>query len=331
VLQVAVFDDAVAGPAALIGVAAVPLASLAEGIPVEGVYSITSPVDAQPAGSIQISVAWHNPMTTGNKQLQGRLPLLHAAAGTTTAVVAAAEASSMQQQLLQHQHEVALQKAVPLLSSVGAPNMPGISSGAVAAIHGALDWGQQQQVPLLHSAGRNDGSSAAAIVESSIRPAVPGKGMMLLQRPQLSSHMVAACNRYSSASPSEHLQQDGRAPCQPGMLQPLSAANAAHGRVGSSSAHGSDTYDAVTTVAAESTATAIGSINWDHAPVMRQVPPATELWGSLDSTIYFKLEALQLTDDALQDPGLQHVLLTHMFCEDFTSAADQCTLTVAKR
>jgi hypothetical protein len=64
---------------------------------------------------------------------------------------------------------------------------------------------------------------------------------------------------------------------------------------------------------------------------MRQVSPASETWGSLDSTIYFKLEALQLTDDALQDPGLQHVLLAHMFCEDFTSAADQCTPTAAKR
>ncbi|WIA13452.1 hypothetical protein OEZ85_007032 [Tetradesmus obliquus] len=54
-LQVAVFDDAVAGPAALIGVATVPLASLAEGIPVEGTFCLTNPVAAQPAGTIQIS------------------------------------------------------------------------------------------------------------------------------------------------------------------------------------------------------------------------------------------------------------------------------------
>jgi hypothetical protein len=314
----------------------VPLSSLAEGIPVEGVFSITSPVDAQPAGSIQISVAWHNPITSGNKQLQGRLPLLGAVAGNTAAAAAAAAADvcHMQEQLVQHQPEVALQKAVPLLHSAGVPCMPGMSSGAVAAISGALDRRQQQQIPLLHLAGRTNGSSAAAIVESSIRPAEPSGGVMLLQRPQLSSTMGAACNRYNSVSPSEHLQQDARTPCQPAMLQPvlLSVADAAHGRVGSSPAPGLETCDPAITVASEgAAAAAAGSSHWDSAPVMRQVSPASETWGSLDTTIYFKLEALQLTDDALQDPGLQHVLLAHMFCEDFTSAADQCTPTVAKR
>jgi hypothetical protein len=321
VSQVAVCDDAVAGPAALIGVAAVPLASLAEGVPIEGRFCLTNPVDAQPAGSIQICVAWHNPRSTDNKQLQGRLPLvLQQTEGTT--------ASSMQEQFLQHQAEVVLQKAVPVLPSTGECCMPSISSGAVAAVAAALDRQQQLQLPLLQTLGTTS-SSAAAAVTNSMKNAEQCTEIFLVQRPQQALQMPAYSHRYSSVSHAQQLvqrQQDAPSAHTPAVLQPmlLSAADEAAGRTAAVSAAGA--------TGASNTATGAAGADERHAtPVMWQAPAAVETWGNLESTVYFKLEALQLTDDALNDPGLQHILLAHMFCEDFTSAADQCTSTVAKR
>jgi hypothetical protein len=300
VLQVAVFDDAVAGSAALVGVAAVQLASLAEGIPIEGDFCLSNPADAQPAGSIRVSITWHDPWATGNKQLQGRLPLvLQAAEGTA----AAATSSSMQEQNSQHQHEVVLQKAVPALASTGISGMPSISAGAVAAVTAALDQQRQPQLPLLQAVSTTRSRAAAAVERNA--EALPG--VLLLQRPQLVSHSSAASYRYSSVSPAEQLvqhQQVTPAAFKPALL--LNTADAAVGKAATVTSGPSGTQ------------------------VMWQAPAAVEAWSNLDSTIYFKLEALQLTNDALHDPGLQHVLLAHMFCEEFTSAADQCTPTVAK-
>lgn len=65
--------------------------------------------------------------------------------------------------------------------------------------------------------------------------------------------------------------------------------------------------------------------------IMRRVDPNPATWDALDTTVYFKVESLSLSADALADTALQHLLLAHMFCEDFTSAAQQCTMTVPKR
>lgn len=307
------FDDAVAGPAALIGVATVPLASLAEGIPVEGTFCLTNPVAAQPAGTIQISVAWHNPRATSNKQLQARVPLAPQQTEGTAA-------SSMQGQLLQRQPEVVPQTVVPLLPSTGVSCMPGVSFGAAAAVAAALNRQQQLELPLLQAVGTTS-SRAAAAVESSIKQAEPCAGVFLMQRPQLPSQMLAGSHRYSSVSPAEQLPPDAPTPQMPAMLQPvlLGAADAMPGTTAPASG------------ALQAVHIAAGADERYSTPVMWKAPAAVETWTNLDSTIYFKLEALQLTADALNDPGLQHILLAHMFCEDYTSAADQCTSTIAKR
>ncbi|KAG2431181.1 hypothetical protein HXX76_009709 [Chlamydomonas incerta] len=70
-LQLVVFDDSQSDDPlrAIVGVASVPLAGLAQGVPVEGAFKITNPVTRQPAGRIVLGLGWHNPL-----QLPGAVP-----------------------------------------------------------------------------------------------------------------------------------------------------------------------------------------------------------------------------------------------------------------
>lgn len=54
---------------AIVGVASVPLASLASGEPVEGAFKISNPVTRKPAGRLVLGLGWHNPL-----QLPGAPP-----------------------------------------------------------------------------------------------------------------------------------------------------------------------------------------------------------------------------------------------------------------
>ncbi|KAG2447989.1 hypothetical protein HYH02_007017 [Chlamydomonas schloesseri] len=70
-LQLVVFDDSQSDDPlrAIVGVASVPLAGLAQGVPVEGAFKLTNPVTRQPAGRLVLGLGWHNPL-----QLPGAVP-----------------------------------------------------------------------------------------------------------------------------------------------------------------------------------------------------------------------------------------------------------------
>jgi hypothetical protein len=359
-VQVAVFDDAVQDPSnALLGLAAVPLAPLAGGVPVQGgVFDLLQPSTGAAAGRVWISICWHNPLLSaavGNKQLKARVPLLQPAA------MAAADAPRMQtssqqqsvsplhqqqQQQLeqQQQHEQQpttglhqllsamsqqqQQQAAGPYASCQATGLPavhdGVDTAAAAAVAAALNRQQKPRQPmLLHSQGVM-GDPAAAMT-AAIEQSQQRSGIMLLRPDQQFMHLhpsAAASHRYAHSNGLEQ-SIDGL---------PVPATSSAA---------------AVAPAAALSTPAAVpgwlnnnnnnnnnsnsSSSNSDGLAVMRQVSPAVETWGSLDTTIYLKVEGLTASDDALRDPSLQHVMVAHMFCEDFTSAAQQCTATVQKR
>lgn len=348
-LQVAVFDDAVADPvAALLGIASIPLASVVNSIPVEGLFDLIHPVHMQPAGKLGVSIAWHNPIATaaaGAKQLKARIPLLDPAA---VAAAAAATAASSSPHMLQQQQQQpqefwasqqpeALLPSVPMLSPTSRglqASLPSSNPAAAAAVAAAVGrQQQQQQVPLLHGHAAGDPVAAfSRIAVAAGRPsAVPG-GVLLLQGQQLASASVvsaSANHRYGNAGGLDQsldgpllaadstAVQAAAAPLLASagrpLLQPPAMLNTAAGMVGAAGAG------------------ANGGNCAGPLPVLRQVSPDPETWGELDTTLYIKVESLQLTEDALRDARLQHVLLAHMFCEDFTSAAQQCTATVLKR
>lgn len=54
---------------AIVGVASIPMASLAAGVPVEGAFKLTNPITKRPAGRIILGLGWHNPL-----QLPGTAP-----------------------------------------------------------------------------------------------------------------------------------------------------------------------------------------------------------------------------------------------------------------
>jgi hypothetical protein len=49
-----------------VGVASVPLAGLAGGVPVEGAWRLVNPVTRQPAGRLVLGLGWHNPLALAN-------------------------------------------------------------------------------------------------------------------------------------------------------------------------------------------------------------------------------------------------------------------------
>lgn len=72
-MQFVVFDDAGASDPmrCIIGMASVPLASLAQGIPVEGSFRLTNPVTKRPAGKIVLGLGWHNPLQLPGEPIKG--------------------------------------------------------------------------------------------------------------------------------------------------------------------------------------------------------------------------------------------------------------------
>ena len=132
-LQVAVFDDAEPEPsAALLGLAAVPLAPLCEGVPVQGPFTLTHPTTGLTAGTVWLSIAWHDPLAAaalglrlaarvqqlqpvGNDPAAGMLEqqALQAAVSTGDPAVQALQAQVQQLQLqlqLQQQQQQPLQQ-----------------------------------------------------------------------------------------------------------------------------------------------------------------------------------------------------------------------------
>jgi hypothetical protein len=94
-MQVAVFDDAEPEPsAALLGLASVPLGPLSEGVPVQAAFTLVHPVTGAAAGTVWVSIAWHDPLAAaaaGNALLSGsRVPMLD----NTSAAAAAANAAA---------------------------------------------------------------------------------------------------------------------------------------------------------------------------------------------------------------------------------------------
>ncbi|GIL57334.1 hypothetical protein Vafri_12599 [Volvox africanus] len=70
-LVMVVFDDAQSDDPlrAIVGLASIPMTSLANGIPVEGSFKLTNPVTRRPAGRVVLGMGWHNPL-----QLPGAPP-----------------------------------------------------------------------------------------------------------------------------------------------------------------------------------------------------------------------------------------------------------------
>lgn len=70
-MPLVVFDDAQGDDPmrAIVGVASIPMASLAAGVPVEGAFKLTNPITKRPAGRIILGLGWHNPL-----QLPGTAP-----------------------------------------------------------------------------------------------------------------------------------------------------------------------------------------------------------------------------------------------------------------
>lgn len=99
-LQVAVFDDAEPEPsAALLGLASVPLGPLSEGVPVQGAFTLVHPVTGAAAGTVRVSIAWHDPLAAaaaGNALLSGsRVPMVDSTSAAASAATAAAAAATV--------------------------------------------------------------------------------------------------------------------------------------------------------------------------------------------------------------------------------------------
>lgn len=79
-----VFDDSAGDDPArgIIGVAFVPLADLARGVPVEGAFRLINPVTRQEAGQLVLGMGWHNPLRlpgeappSGERQVGSKWPI----------------------------------------------------------------------------------------------------------------------------------------------------------------------------------------------------------------------------------------------------------------
>lgn len=322
-VQVAVFDDAVLDPAAaLLGLAAVPLGALADGLPVEGCcFDVIQPSSGRPAGRLVVSVAWHNPLaaTGAGRVPPAHVPLLHPPAAAAAAVSPALLeqqqlAAGPQQQLLQQLLGPAdMLAAMPLLAHPLQPSaVAGVSADAAAAVAAALCGSQQQQPPPLLLKGRPPDNPLQAFSAAAGR--LSGSLQQQREQPQQLCSSPAAAAAVAAADAAAHRYGGG-------------------GRLG-----GADS-----TVPAGATYVGGGS-SWQQAlaggpavaaaplPVMRHISPASDAWdsGCADTSVIFRVDGLVLSPDALADPALQHCLLAHSFLEDFTSPAQQCTATVPK-
>lgn len=298
--QVAVFDDAVSHPAgALVGMATIPLDMLAESLPVEGRFDVLNPTTGQLAGTIQVSAIWQDPPPAAEvRALNPRAPLMNHHMGPLGAAPVETAAVQVHQQAAawpqQPQQQVA---AIPLLPAA-LNAAPRTSEAAAAAVFAALQSKQQQEVPLLQS---TQITSPAAVFSSLHKPP---SGVLLLAGQRLGpKSMRTLAHRYHSSA--THQLQETETRISESVLQPGSVLPAA--------ATGQSRLQANS-----------------QLPVLQRVDPNPSTWKNLDTAVYFKVDCLTLSPDALSDPALQHLLLAHMFCEDYTSADQQCTGTVMK-
>jgi hypothetical protein len=386
-LQVAVFDDAEPDPtAALLGFVSVPLAPLAEGVPVQGAYPLTHPASGSPAGTVWVNVAWHDPLAAaalGSRLRTRRVPAV--AAGTAAAAdgggvqcdrltapqpgagaaavgggggdpaVEAMQAQLQQLQLQlqmhqqQHQQQVGwpeVMQAPQLLPSVPMllcnpqqqqqamqPHMPGVSPAAAAAVAAALGPAGQH-VPLLTNATppgdptspfRGQGCGYAGNNNSS--------SMFLQHGPpavQAAQYSGGGCfnMRYGAASPVqqplEQQQYQQQWQQQQSHLQPAAASQARQPALQQPAVLGQPPPLLQQQQPQQQQHQSVGG-----AEVLRRVGTNAETWADVDTSIYFRVEGLSLSDDALGDPAVRgrHVLLAHMLLEDFTSPVQQCTET----
>lgn len=316
----AVFDDGVQDPStALIGVADIPMASLADSVPVEGVFDVVHPATSQSAGRIQVTMSWQ-PALAGTRvpamQLATSSPPTHTAVDN----VQTATAGCVQQWQLPvwPMQPVPSQESILVLTSAHnneAQHLPTISATAAAAVTKVLSNRQQQLYTSdKFTALRVPQTSNPAAAFEAIQDQ-PCDRQQIVCTTQGCSQLTAASHRYFD----NHKQLvKGTATSVVNILKGLSSAArlehpAAQAPVG----------DPATQAVVKEQAQCSGTM-----PVMRVVSPNVSTWDALDTTVYFKIGGLQLTQDALQDPALQHLLLAHMFCEDYTSAAQQCTATI---
>jgi hypothetical protein len=336
-LQVAVFDDAVEDPsAALLGLASVPCAALVQGIPVEGAFGLVHPSSGDHRGRVWLSIKWHNPLAAaavGARPLQLRVPLADAAAAaavTSSSVAAAAPVQQEQpvvqqmdwpQLLAQQQLQQQLLPSVPMLTAthlqqqqLTSGHAPSMSPVAAAAVAAAFARGQQQQQPLMLAAPP-PGNPLAAFSKA------PGGTLMLLQphpgQPDMACGGAASTTGVLGQPP--NLRYGGVQSLLQQSLEglPLSAAQ-------------SPLLPATRQQQVPPQQLDQGSSSSSQAQaVLMRVLPNPEAWGSLDTTIFFRVECLALSEDALADPAIagRHVLLAHMLLEDFTSPVQQCTET----
>jgi len=174
--QVAVFDDAEADPStALLGLASVPLAPLAEGVPVQGAYSLMQPGTGQPAGTVWLSIAWHDPLATaalGTRLLTARLPLT----GTTAAAAGDGGDSDAVRQ--------PAAAAAAAVTATPAADAAGLGVGADPAVWALQAQLQQLQLQLLQHQQQQQPQQQPmwpqAMQGPQLLPAVP----MVLNSPQ---------------------------------------------------------------------------------------------------------------------------------------------------
>lgn len=277
----------------------IPLASLAEDIPIEGTFNIINHNTGQPAGRIQASITWHDPLVMTTMQgVAPRSPLLDPC---SAGLPFKAGHSDGNEPWPQH-HQPLSAVLLPLAAIEGAPS---INAAAAAAVSAVLNSKKRQELPLLAVTQATD--PAVAFQRQQDDP-VSGRPIGQMQLPtgqrlasMPSSNLARLCgnNQQIRCTDATKVLQIG--PC--------------------------------ISQAAVSRAKPAGCTSTDlqsSAPVMRRVDPNPASWEDLDTTIYFKIESLSLSADALDDTALQHLLLAHMFCEDFTSAAQQCTGTIPK-
>jgi hypothetical protein len=251
----------------------------------------------------------------------------------------------LQSQLQQHQQQQQQQpmwpqvmqepqmlQSVPMLldnSQQKQPHMPGVSLAAAAAVSAALGAGQQQHAPLMWSQ-TPPGDPTLPFRAQGVPVGAPGS-IMLLQHGVPASYGSAGAAaggfnlRYGSSA--NTLQQS---PHQPAAFTPAAtaAAAAATRQVQLQQPLPQPQGGAVQQQHLQQSVVPAGQQGSSEV-VLRRVSSNAESWGSTDTTIYFRVEGLSLSADALADPAVwgRHVLLAHMLLEDFTSPVQQCTDT----
>lgn len=64
--------------------------------------------------------------------------------------------------------------------------------------------------------------------------------------------------------------------------------------------------------------------------MLSAIPSDPALWGPYRDCIVVQVESLTLSPDALRDPRVSYVMVSHMLLEDMTKASDQTTRPAAR-